>query len=175
MGVDNRGLENIVSGLSLKNQKVVEQIASALIAPVAGVVVTRFAPHIAQVLALKNGLSALSKVSGLETRLTNLKPNLADPQGLFYSVANAFTGQNADNPQDALRDIAIRINQIQETLVSTGFRTTDATTIAKKPVYEAITGLANYAQTVANVSKIPNNKKQAQAKQQFGFNMPGTV
>ena len=166
MGVDNRGLENIVSGLSLKPETLTK-LSKAL-----EVVTAIFSPHIAQVLALKSGLSALSIASGQESILSKLKPNLAKPADLFYSVAHAFTGQNADNPQVALGQIAARINEIQLPLASTGFKAIDATRIVQGTPNEAITKLAKYAEGVANAA-INQNKMQAQARQQFGFNMPG--
>lgn len=168
MGVDNRGLENIVSGLSLKPETLTK-LSKAL-----EVVTAIFSPHIAQVLALKSGLSALSIASGQESILSKLKPNLAKPADLFYSVAHAFTGQKADNPQVALGHIAARINEIQKPLATTGFKVINAIEIAQKPVNEALPTLANYAETVANAFK-NQNKMQAQARQQFGFKMPGTV
>lgn len=167
MGVDKKGIENIMPGLSLKPETLTKLSQVAI-----GVVTTIFSPHIAQVLALKSGLSALSKVSGQESILSNLKPNLAKPAELFYSVAHAFTGQKADNPQVALGQIATKINEIQKTLASTGFKAIDATRIVQVTPNEAITNLAKYAEAVANAA-INQNKMQAQAKQQFGFNMPG--
>jgi len=168
MGVDKRDLENIVSGLSL-NPETLKKLSQAAI----GVVAQIFAPHIAQVLALKSGLSALLKVSGQESILSKLKPDLAKPAELFYSVAHAFTGQKADNPQVALEQIAAKINEIQKPLASTGFRANDALRIVQGTPNDVIPALANYAETVANAFK-NQNKMQAQARQQFGFNMPGT-
>jgi hypothetical protein len=167
MGVDEKGIGNIMSGLSLKPETLTKlsQVAIGVVAPI-------FSPHIAQVLALKSGLSALSKVSGQESILSKLKPNLAKPAELFYSVAHAFTGQKADNPQVALGQIATKINKIQEPLASTGFKVINAIEIAQKPVNEALPTLANYAETVANAFK-NQNTRQAQARQKFGFNMPG--
>jgi len=168
MGVDKRDLENIVSGLSL-NPETLKKLSQAAI----GVVAQIFAPHIAQVLALKSGLSALLKVSGQESILSKLKPDLAKPAELFYSVAHAFTGQKADNPQVALEQIAAKINEIQKPLATTEFKVINAIEIAQKPVNEALPTLANYAETVANAFK-NQNTRQAQARQKFGFNMPGT-
>ncbi|MEY3370198.1 MAG: hypothetical protein RLZZ361_868 [Cyanobacteriota bacterium] len=168
MGVDNRGLENFMSGLSLK-QSTLAQLSQAALGSS-----PNFAPPIASVLALKSGLAALSKVSGQETKSATVKPNLAQPNELLYSIANAFTGQKADNPQVALGQIANKINDTQRALESTGFKATDASKIAQRPANEAIPALANYAETVANAFK-NQNKMQAQARQKFGFNMPGTV
>jgi len=168
MGVDNRGLENIVSGLSLKKGTLTKLSQAAIgTAP-------SFAPHIAQVLALKNGLSALSKASGQEAISAIVKPNLAKPKDLFYSVANEFTGKKAESPQEALGQVASKINNIQQNLAQTGFKTIDATKIAQKPANEAIPALAHYAERLTNAFKNQNNM-QAQARQQLSFNMPGTV
>ena len=167
MGVDNRGLENFMSGLSLKESSLAKLSQATLGSS------PSFAPSVASVLALKSGLSVLSKASTQETNSAPVKPNLSRPTELFYSVANSFTGQKADNPQVALEQIASKINAIQQGLGSTGFKATDASKIAQKPANEAIPALANYAETVANAFK-NQNKMQAQARQQFGFNMPGT-
>ncbi len=167
MGVDNKGLENIVSGLSLKKETLTKLSQAAIgTAP-------SFAPPVASVLALKSGLSALSKVSGQDSNSTTIKPNLAKPTELFYAVAQAYTGQKADNHQVALVQIANKINVTQQALELTGFKAIDVSKIVQKPANEAIPALANYAETVANAFK-NQNKMQAQARQQFGFNMPGT-
>lgn len=167
MGVDKKGIENIMSGLSLK-PGTLTKLSQAAIGSSPG-----FAPSVASVLALKSALVALSKVSGQETNSATVKPNLANPTELFYVVGHAFTGQNADNPQTALEQIANKINDTQRALVSTGFKVIDANKIAYKPANEAIPALANYAEIVANAFK-NQNKMQAQARQKFGFNMPGT-
>ena len=159
MGVDNRGLENIVSGLSLKNQKVVEQIASALIAPVAGVTINAAR---ALDLTAKNvlGLTNYNDFSGK-------KPMDRTIEEVLSNIAFNLNGKEEGYPQDittSLKDIASYIRKREDALASAvGYKPQRSSNLSGDALVNNLTN------RLSQVTRMMSAYKDI-AK----FNMPGT-